>query len=139
MAHESDVPIKSIRHYEEIGVLPVPDRSSSGYRVYDADIIDRLQFIRARQSVGFTLSEIREIVDVRDRGDAPCSHVLSFLLRHRDEFKKKIGDLRQAEKILVTLVRRARSLQPEECSPEGICHLIPRATGCRRISRQYQQ
>ena len=126
VAHESDVPVKTIRYYEEIGVLPVPDRSSSGYRVYDADIIDRLQFIRASQSVGFTLSEIREIVDFRDRGDAPCAHVLSLLLRHCDEYKKKIADLRQAEKVLVTLVQRAQSLQPEDCSPEGICHLIPR-------------
>ena len=125
VAHESDVPIKTIRYYEEIGVLPVPDRSSSGYRVYDVDIIDRLQFIRASQSVGFTLSEIREIVDIRDRGDTPCAHVLSLLLHHRDEFKKKIDDLRHAEKVLVTLVQRAQSLQPQDCSPEGICHLIP--------------
>ena len=129
VAHETDVPIKTIRYYEEVGVLPVPDRSPSGYRIYDADIIDRLQFIRASQSVGFTLSEIREIVDFRDRGDAPCAHVLSLLLRHRDEYKKKIDDLRRAEKVLVTLVQRAQSLQPEDCSPEGICHLIPRVTG----------
>jgi DNA-binding transcriptional MerR regulator len=128
VAHGSDVPIKTIRYYEEIGVLPVPARSSSGYREYDADIIDRLQFIRASQSVGFTLSEIREIVDFRDRGDAPCAHVLNLLLHHRDEFKKKIDDLRQAEKVLVALVRRARLLQPEDCSHEGVCHLIPRAT-----------
>ena len=132
VSHESDVPIKTIRYYEEIGVLPVPDRSPSGYREYDADVIDRLRFIRASQSIGFTLAEIREVIDFRDRGDAPCSHVLSLLLRHRAEYTKKMAELRHAEKVLVTLVQRAKSLQPEDCSPEGICHLIPRATEQQR-------
>lgn len=117
--------MKTIRYYEEIGVLPLPERSSSGYRMYDEPVVDRLHFIRASQSVGFTLGEIREIVTFRDQGDAPCAHVLDLLHRHREECVERIKELRHVEGELGSLVQRAMSLRPEDCTTKGVCHLIP--------------
>ena len=127
VARQAEVPIKTIRYYEEIGVLPNPSRAPSGYREYDPEVIDRLRFIRASQSVGFTLGEIREIVAYRDRGDVPCAHVLDLLRRHREDCAKRIAELQEAEQALDALVTRAAHLRQEDCSPEGVCHLIPRA------------
>lgn len=127
VARRSDVPVKTIRYYEEIGVLARPERSPSGYREYHPEVVDRLRFIRASQSVGFTLGEIREIVAYRDRGDVPCAHVLDLLRRHREECAKRIAELQAAERTLDSLVRRAAHLRPEDCSPDSVCHLIPRA------------
>ncbi len=127
LARQTEVPIKTIRYYEEIGVLPSPTRAPSGYREYDAGVIDRLRFIRTSQTVGFTLGEIREIVAYRDRGEVPCVHVLDLLRRHREDCAKKIADLQEAERALDTLVERATKLREEDCSAETVCHLIPRA------------
>lgn len=127
VARQAEVPIKTIRYYEEIGVLPNPSRAPSGYREYDPEVIDRLRFIRASQSVGFTLGEIREIVAYRDRGDVPCAHVLDLLRRHREDCAKRIAELQEAEQALDALVTRAAHLRQEDCAREGVCHLIPRA------------
>jgi DNA-binding transcriptional MerR regulator len=66
------VSAKTIRHYLQIGVLPPPARTPSGYRAYDDGVLDRLRFVRAAQAVGLTLGEIREIVALRDRGWSPA-------------------------------------------------------------------
>lgn len=127
VAAHSGVPIKTIRYYEEIGVLSSPQRSPSGYREYEPVVIDRLRFVRASKSVGFTLGEIREIVAYGDRGEVPCAHVLDLLRRHREECAKRIAELQEVEQSLDALVERAAHLREEDCSPETVCHLIPRA------------
>lgn len=127
LAARSAVPVKTIRYYEEIGVLAPPARSPSGYREYGEEAVERLQFVRASQSVGLTLGEIREIAAYRDRGEVPCAHVLELLRSHRDECSRRIAELREAQRTLEALVARAANLRPEDCSAEHVCHLIPRA------------
>lgn len=75
LASRSDVPAKTIRYWETIGVLAPPARSSNGYRDYDPGVLDRLAFVRAAQAVGLTLGEIRSVVALRDDGESPCDHV----------------------------------------------------------------
>ncbi len=72
---------KTIRYYEEIGLLPVPQRTGAGYRQYSAADRERLRFIKAKV-IGFTLREIREILAVRDGGGEPCPY-LGDLLAHK--------------------------------------------------------
>jgi len=66
---------KTVRYYESIGVLPAPERTSSGYRDYDGSYVDRLTFIRTAQRLGITLDEVKEILRFQERGEAPCSYV----------------------------------------------------------------
>ena len=135
-ANRSGVPIKTIRYYEEIGVLPEPRRSASKYRDYEPDVLDRLGFIRASQAFGLSLGEIREIVAYRDRGEVPCAHVLDLLRRRSKEMDEHIGELQHARSVLDGLVSRASDLRPEDCSPSSVCHLIPKGNGTPKETTQ---
>lgn len=124
VARRSGVPRKTLRYYEDVGVLSEPARSPNGYRDYDAAVVDRLAFVRAAQAVGLTLGEIREIVEFRDAGRAPCAHVLDLIRTRGAELDDRIAELERMRDDLHRLERRARHLDPEDC-PEGrVCHLI---------------
>lgn len=80
MANRSQLPVKTIRYYEEIGLLtPTVGRSPSGYRLFSNRVINRLAFIKRAQSLGLSLAEIRVILDVHDQGELPCDEVKHHL------------------------------------------------------------
>jgi DNA-binding transcriptional MerR regulator len=125
LARQSGIPATALRYYEQLGLLPEPARTESGYRIYAEDAVDRLGFIRAAQAVGLTLAEVLQVLGVRDAGEAPC-RVLTDLIDHRHaEVKGKIADLRRLERELTALRARAAKLHPRDCDPSGICHVIP--------------
>jgi len=72
---------KTLRYYEEIGLLPPPPRTATGYRLYDEEAAERLRFILQARAVGLTLEEISEIMRLRGDGQEPCAHVLALLDR----------------------------------------------------------
>jgi DNA-binding transcriptional MerR regulator len=78
----------SLRHYEGLGVLPKPARTNGGYRDYPASSLDRVRLIQSALKVGFSLSELATIFQMRDRGEVPCRRV-------RDIAENKLHDLRQ--------------------------------------------
>ncbi len=120
----SGIPTKTIRYYESVGLLPEPARLENGYRDYDASAAKRLEFIRASQSLGLTLGEIRSILDFRDRGEAPCTHVASLIDRRAREISAEIAALERARVELERLARRARRLSPRDCETANFCHII---------------
>ena len=124
LAARSGVSAKTIRYYEDIGLLTPPPRLGSGYRDYEPSTLDRLAFIRAAQAVGLTLGEIRGIVGLRDEGQTPCGHVLDLLRTRAAELDRRITELRALRSELNRLVARAEALDPEDCDPERICHLV---------------
>ncbi|MCV7586753.1 MerR family transcriptional regulator, partial [Micrococcus luteus] len=75
VARASGTTSKTLRYYEEVGLLPAADRTPAGYRDYGAEVLDRLDFIRRGQAAGLTLAQIGQVLDIRDRGQAPCRHV----------------------------------------------------------------
>ena len=89
---EVGVKTDTIRYYERQGLLPPPDRSPAGYRQYGEDHLDRLRFIRGAQRLGLRLREIRELLDVRDRGLCPCGHTEKLLHQRVQEIDAEIGD-----------------------------------------------
>ena len=124
LAARSGVSTKTIRYYEDIGLLPPPPRLGSGYRDYEPSTLDRLAFIRAAQAVGLALGEIRGIVALRDEGQTPCGHVLDLLRARSAELDRRIAELRALRSELGRLVARAAALDPADCDPERICHLV---------------
>jgi DNA-binding transcriptional MerR regulator len=126
LTERSGVPPTALRYYEQTGLLPAPSRTASGYRVYDADVVPRLKFIRAAQAVGLSLADIREILHIRDNGSAPCRHVLSLLERRRAEVTARIRELKQLERDLTQLSTLGKDLDPAECDPSGVCGVISR-------------
>ena len=124
LAARTRVPPKTIRYYEEVDLMAPPARTSSGYRDYDELAVERLKFIRGAQGLGLGLGEIREVVAYRDRGETPCAHVLDLLQRRSRELGERIDELRRSQKELEKLARRARRLNPKDCAPSQICHLL---------------
>jgi DNA-binding transcriptional MerR regulator len=124
LAEQAGLSTKAIRYYEQVGVLAPPARTPSGYRDYDPAAIGRLAFVRAAQSLGLTLGEIRQVIAFRDRGQTPCEHVAAVLQRHATDLERRIAELQQLRGELDRLAERARTLDPEQCPPERVCHLI---------------
>ncbi|MBD2597491.1 heavy metal-responsive transcriptional regulator [Nostoc spongiaeforme FACHB-130] len=75
VAKESGVPIKTIRYYEELGLLKSSGRTEGGFRLFNTDVLARLHFIKRAQSLGLTLAEIKEFLNVHDEGELPCEHI----------------------------------------------------------------
>jgi len=131
LAEHAGVSQKTLRYYEEIGVIAPPRRMSSGYREYDESSLDRLRFVRAAQAVGLTLGEIREIVAFRDRGEIPCAHVAGLIRQRADELDQRIEELARMRSVLRGLSRRAETLDPDVCAPTAVCHIIGPLRGGR--------
>src|SRR5680860_1752442 len=93
LSQKTTVPTKTIRYYEDIGILPKPERSDNGYRKYDDEAVARLRFIREAQASGLTLTEIASIVDLRGRGEETCDHVVGLLERHLEDLVVHLPDL----------------------------------------------
>ncbi len=125
LGKKADLPPKTIRYYEEIGLLPDPPREPSGYRDYDDSAFERLRFIKAAQAVGFTLGEIREILAFRDRGETPCLHVADLMEQRVRSLWQHIQGLERMRAELERLVQKARSLP--EARSGTFCHIIESA------------
>jgi len=79
VAKESGVPIKTIRYYEELGLLTASGRTEGGFRLFNSEVLARLNFIKRAQSLGLSLLEIKEFLDVHDEGNLPCEHIKAKL------------------------------------------------------------
>jgi DNA-binding transcriptional MerR regulator len=126
LARQSGIAPSAVRYYEHLGLLPPPERLSSGYRSYGDDALDRLTFIRSAQAVGLTLAEVRQVLGVRDAGAAPCGVVTELIDRRHAEVRDRIAELQVLERELTLLLERAGRLEPRDCDPSGICHVIPK-------------
>jgi MerR family transcriptional regulator, mercuric resistance operon regulatory protein len=124
VARRSGVSAKALRYYEGIGLVDPAGRTPGGYREYADAVLERLAFIRSAQALGLSLGEIRGIVALRDGGDAPCGHVLNLLRSRADDIGRTICDLRLLQAELHRLVERADGLDPTDCAPRHVCHLI---------------
>jgi DNA-binding transcriptional MerR regulator len=98
----------SIRHYERLGILPASPRTSSGYRMYGRDAIDRVRLVQRALGLGFTLAELAEILQVRDRGGVPCLRVLKMTEEKLSSLEKQIRELRRTQHYMQRLVRQWR-------------------------------
>jgi DNA-binding transcriptional MerR regulator len=93
VAKESNVPIKTIRYYEELGLLKASGRTEGGYRLFTSDVFTRLNFIKRAQKLGLSLSEIKEFLDVHDGGHLPCDRVKIKLNEKIVEIEQQIEQL----------------------------------------------
>ena len=124
VAKLTDTSTKTIRFYEDSGLLPPPARSASGYRDYGPEIVDRLRFIHRGQAAGLTLQKVRQILGIHDRGEVPCGHVRQVLNARLDEVRVQIAELVALERHLQTLLDHASRGAPTEHDDSTVCWIL---------------
>ncbi|MBD2560644.1 MULTISPECIES: heavy metal-responsive transcriptional regulator [Nostoc] len=124
VAKSSGVPIKTIRYYEELGLLRSLGRTEGGFRLFNSDVLARLNFIKRAQSLGLTLSEIKDFLNVHDGGELPCVHIKAKLQDKITAIDEQIQQLLILRQELSGLVSGWETI-PE--NPEQtICPIIER-------------
>jgi len=107
LANRIGVQPEAIRYYERRGLLPPPQRGASGYRIYTPDHLERVEFIKKCQTLGFSLDEIRELMELKFLGGSPCQHVRDLLVEKIKEVESQIARLQ--------LFRRELQANAQEC------------------------
>lgn len=95
VSKRSGVGVEALRFYEKGGLLDKPSRTYGGYRVYGEDVLDRLAFIKQAQALGFSLDEIRRIVDDARKGQSPCDEVREIVRRRMGELDERLRELQR--------------------------------------------
>ena len=124
LANRTGTTTKTLRFYEDAGVLLTPERAANGYRTYQDSAVTRVRFVKAGQAVGLTLAEIRDLLAIRDDGRAPCSAATELLDAQLADITNRIRELQAMKRDLTQLRDRARELDPADCTPESVCHVI---------------
>jgi Hg(II)-responsive transcriptional regulator len=119
IANEAGVNVETLRYYERIKIMPPPERKKSGYRVYSKQDLKRLFFIKRTKELGFTLNEIKELLELRINPESTCGDVLAKATEKMVAIDQKIRELKQ--------IKQALSVLAASCSgkgPSGECPIL---------------
>ena len=124
LAHVSGFTAKTLRFYDEVGLLRPAARTPSGYRLYRDDAVERLRFVRKAQGVGLSLEDIRTILEFGDEGRVPCEHVVAIVDRELARIDSRLRGLLSLRAELIGLrARVSQGLQSGKATPgEGCPH-----------------
>jgi MerR family transcriptional regulator, copper efflux regulator len=121
VAKESGIGIEALRFYEKSGLLDRPSRTQSGYRMYDGEVLARLDFIKRAQLLGFSLDEIKRVIADKRAGVSPCSEVREIVRHRLAELDQRMREMKRYRNELV----QALSEWDKTGDVEGhICGLI---------------
>lgn len=115
---------KTIRFYENRGLLPAAERAPNGYRHYASETIARLEFIRRSQLAGLSLAQIRDILLVRDTGITPCASVRDLLARQLRDLDRQLAELTALRETVAECHATVAAADPATCDPERICSYL---------------
>lgn len=125
VAKESGLPIKTIRYYDELGLLKTMGRTESNYRLFNGHVFGRLRFIKRAQNLGLSLLEIKEFLDVSDQGNLPCDPIKVKLEDKLLQIEQHIQQLQILEQELKGLLSGWEAIPGQ--TDETICPIIERA------------
>jgi DNA-binding transcriptional MerR regulator len=115
LARETGVNLETVRFYEKQRLLPKPERTMGGHRLYSGEDVQRLRFILRAKSVGFTLKEIAVLSRLREEDPgASCDDAMDLARRKIDEIDAKLHDLREMRKALKGFV--------DACPEQDLAH-----------------
>jgi DNA-binding transcriptional MerR regulator len=123
LARRAAVPVKTLRYWSDVGLVPPAGRTAAGYRLYGDAALGRLRLIRRALAMGFSVTDLAVVLAERDRGGAPCRKVRHLLATRLDELDRRIVDL-------TTLRREMRRLlgdwdtRLKAAAPGGRAHLL---------------
>lgn len=130
LAKLTGVSADTLRHYERLGLLARPRRTTAGYRMYPAEALKRVQLVRRAMSVGFTLAELVRILGVRDRGGAPCKQVHALAASKLVQIDERMQELLLVRKHLEELIAiwEDRLDRTPEGQPAGLLEMLSSST-----------
>jgi DNA-binding transcriptional MerR regulator len=125
IAKKAGVGVQTLHYYERIGLLPKPIRSEANYRLYSPDALRRVRFIKKAQALGFTLEEVRQILDMKSHGRAPCHKVTELGERHLRDIDARLAKLRRYRRAVAESLNswRGKTAHRRNCAGE-FCDLI---------------
>jgi DNA-binding transcriptional MerR regulator len=121
VSKRSGVGVEALRFYEKSGLLERPSRTYGGYRVYGEDVLDRLAFIKQAQALGFSLDEIRRIIEDARKGQSPCEEVREIVRRRMEELDERLRELQRHRRELKATLEEWDKVGR---APGHICGLI---------------
>jgi MerR family transcriptional regulator, copper efflux regulator len=124
LAAQAGFSVRTIRFYEQSGILPAAERTPGGYRSYDQDAVARLRFVRSAQALGLSLAEIAEVLRIRDYQGPPCSYVAELLDTHVNALEGRIKELTALRDELRARHPLGDEPDPARCRPDQVCYLI---------------
>jgi MerR family transcriptional regulator, copper efflux regulator len=125
LALQTGTPVRTIRYYEEIGLLPAASRTSSGYRSFGSEHLRYLRFIRRAKGLGLSLEQIRKIIQTALSGQQPCTRVRETVQQSIEQIDQRIAELQaMREDLIRTLEIAAGSDVPENVTEREICPAI---------------
>ena len=103
VAKNAGVGVETVRFYEREGLLPEPPRRASGYRIYAADAVQRIRFVRQAKDLGFTLKEIGELLALRLEANGSCADVRQHAVAKITDIDMRIASLQRMRMVLLDL------------------------------------
>lgn len=129
LSQTTGVAAKTIRYYEEIGLLPTPARGENNYRQYTGQDVERLRLVAGARRLDLSLDDIREILALRDRREAPCRVLLERMEQKADEIAEHIRALQQMEIELRALRTLGLTFPMDDVDGKHcVCHLVSEHT-----------
>lgn len=105
----------TIRFYEKKGILEKPERTVSGYRLYSESVLKLLRFIIKAKRMGFTLNEIKELLEIKHTSDNTCEDVREKVKLKLKNIDNRIEELRKLKRVLTELVRTCDNRKGDTC------------------------
>jgi len=115
LSRRTGVNIETIRYYEKSGIMPKPDRTEGGNRQFNHEQLKRLSFIKRSRELGFSIAEIRALLDMVDREDFTCGEVHDLTTDHLATVEKKIADLRKLRRVLLDMTAKCSQGDVPDC------------------------
>ncbi len=115
MSRRTGVNTETIRYYERINIMPKPDRTAGGNRQFNHDHLKRLSFIKKSRELGFSIDEIRALLEMVDRQDFTCGEVHGLTVQHLASVREKIRGLRKLEKALAEMAAKCSQGDVPDC------------------------
>jgi Cu(I)-responsive transcriptional regulator len=115
-ARRSGLRAKTIRYYEEIGLIAEPARRPNGYRDYDQGALEELQFLFRARQVGFDLDECRQLLDLQRDEGRQSRHARELVLEKSAQLQQRIDQLQAMQQVLETLADRCHGDEGPDCA-----------------------
>ncbi len=119
LAKAAEIPTTTLRYYERIGLVEAEDRSQGNYRLYGDESLKKVKFIKAAQSIGFKLDDVKALLATPVSTAASCRDVQSLIEERLSEVSQRLKDLRHVQRVLKSSLEKCQETERADC-----CHVI---------------